>query len=276
MINISELKYFYEPQTTLYNNLNLNINNGHIYGLLGVNGAGKSTLLKLMAGLIFPKSGKILLAGEEPFRRKVSFLQNIFYLPEAFILPNIDIPSYNKYQASFYPKFNQNTFKKILNDFNVQESSNLTSLSHGQQKKFLIAFAFASGANILLLDEPSNGLDIPSKQQFRNALTTYKSPEHTVIISTHQVKDVENIIDSIIMLDSGKVLFNQPSSAVKAKLKVSTESAIPAECLYYEQCTDGYFVVKVNQSTEPSKLDLELLFNTVLSNHAKVNSCFEE
>lgn len=276
MININDLNYSYSKTNTLYKNLELNLESGHVCGLLGVNGAGKSTLLKLLTGLIFPKSGDITINTHSPCLRQVEFLSDTFYLPEAFILPNLTVKNYIKYYASFYPNFKLSLCQQLLNDFSVQDTAYLNSLSHGQQKKFLIAFAFATQANTLLLDEPTNGLDIPSKQKFRKALAAQATPQRTIIISSHQVKDIENLLDLIIIIDSGAILFKQTSAMIQQKLQIShmQELPKPSAYLFAEKGVNSYTVVHKNTTQKPSVIDLEILFNTVLSNHTAVNACF--
>lgn len=276
MININALNYSYSANNPLYKNLNLNLESGHVCGLLGVNGAGKSTILKLLTGLLFPKSGEIDINQHMPSLREAEFLSDTFYLPEAFILPNLTVNKYIKYYASFYPKFNNALCEQLLSDFSVQDTASLNSLSHGQQKKFLIAFAFATEANTLLLDEPTNGLDIPSKQKFRKALTAHANPERTIIISSHQVKDIENLLDLIMIIDSGEILFKQTAQMIQEKLQISQMQELPKPCeyLFAEKNVNGYIVVHKNTRKKAAMLDLEILFNTVLNNHEAVNACF--
>ena len=257
MITINALNYSYSQSNPLYNNLSLNLESGHICGLLGVNGAGKSTLLKLLSGLIFPKAGDIEINQHTPSFRQVEFLRDTFYLPEAFILPNLSVKKYIQYYASFYPNFAHSLCEQLLDDFAVRTNANLPNLSHGQQKKFLIAFAFATHANTLLLDEPSNGLDIPSKQKFRKALAQHATPQRSIIISSHQVQDFANLLELIIIIDSGKILFKQTAQIIQKNLQVSQMQCLPKshEYLFAEKNRDGYTVMHKNTTQKPGFRD---------------------
>jgi ABC-2 type transport system ATP-binding protein len=213
MIQIKALDYAYQKKNPLFKNLALSLKPGSICGLLGKNGAGKTTLLKLIAGLLYPKAGSVRVMQHLPEARRVEFLQNLYLLPDTFSLPKMSMKQFLNCYAGFYPKFNQASYQNALDAFELDDTKKLTILSHGQQKKFLLAFGFATGANLMLLDEPTNALDIPSKQQFRKLLATHVSPERTFVISTHQVKDIEHMIDSVVILDNGKVVFNQSYDA---------------------------------------------------------------
>jgi ABC-2 type transport system ATP-binding protein len=275
MIQIEALDYRYRKQDKLFQQLDLLLKPGSICGLLGLNGAGKSTLLKLMAGLLFPKAGGLKVMGHVPGKREVPFLENIFMLPEAFSLPVMSMDAYLKHYASFYPAFDRNMYQEALHEFELKPVDKLTHLSHGQQKKFLIAFAFATQAKCMLLDEPTNGLDIPSKQQFRKLLAGYVDSDRTVVISTHQVKDIENLIDPVVILHEGAILFNQSHEQIQEKLVFDDVAEEPKQCLYAEKSLGGYSTVRENYEGSVSAVDLELLFKTVLHNKVGIATCFE-
>jgi ABC-2 type transport system ATP-binding protein len=180
---------------------------GHIYGLLGRNGAGKSTLLKLIAGLVFPVSGKSGGAGLNPSKRQPSFLQKIFLIPEEIETPDVDVMRFADDYAPFYPNFDKEQFLQLLQDFDVPLRS-LKQMSYGQKKKTWIALGIAANTQLLILDEPTNGLDIPSKRQFRKMMAASLTDERCVIISTHQVRDLDSLIDNIIIVDEGELIVN--------------------------------------------------------------------
>ncbi len=236
MIQIKALDYYYHKQNPLFQNLDLTLKSGSICGLLGKNGSGKTTLLKLMTGLLFPKAGTVEIMQQVPQERTVEFLQNLYLLPDTFKLPAISMKQYLACYARFYPQFSQVVFEEALHAFELEPVKRLTDLSLGQQKKFLLSFGFATGAKLVLLDEPTNALDIPSKQQFRKLLAKHLDSDRTFVISTHQIKDIENLIDCVVILDEGQVIFNQSREAIQEKL---------------------------------SLVDLEALFNTVLSQQNK-------
>jgi ABC-2 type transport system ATP-binding protein len=275
MIQIKALDYHYRKQAHLFQQLNLSLASGGICGLLGLNGAGKSTLLKLMAGLLFPKAGELSVMEHVPGKREVFFLENIVMLPEAFSLPSMSMEAYLKHYAQFYPAFDRSMYQEALDEFELKPIDKLTHLSHGQQKKFLIAFAFATQAKCMLLDEPTNGLDIPSKQQFRKLLAGFVDTDRTVVISTHQVKDIENLIDPVVILHEGAILFNQSHEQIQEKLVFDDVAEEPKQCLYAEKSLAGYSTVRENHEGSVSSIDLELLFKTVLHNKAGITTCFE-
>jgi ABC-2 type transport system ATP-binding protein len=193
MIDIKHLEFGYAGDR-LFADLNMQLMPGNIYGLLGLNGAGKSTLLKLMTGLLFPVAGAIEARGREPARREPGFLREVFVLPEELHLPGITGEQYVASLAPFYPRFDHARFARFLNDFELPRNKNLTSFSYGQKKKFLLSFGLASGTSLLVLDEPTNGLDIPSKTMFRRLVAESATEDRIYFISTHQVKDVESLI----------------------------------------------------------------------------------
>jgi len=263
MIEIQNLTFSYKQKESLFKSLDFQANEGSIIGLLGKNGAGKSTLLKLMAGLLSPKDGELIILKEKPRQRKPSFLQQVFLVPEVFSIPSITINTYLKATAPLYPLFDHSKMETILNDFELDKTKKLSDMSYGQQKKFLIAFALSTNCRLLLLDEPTNGLDIPSKALFRKIMAGALSDDQIVIISTHQVKDVENLIDRIVLINHGNIMFNHSVIDVTESLEFHTVSNTGnEEYLYYEQAPGGYRVITKNNGTE-TPLDIELLFNAI-------------
>lgn len=263
MINISDLTFSYKKQPPLFNRLSLNIEGGSITGLLGKNGAGKTSLLKLMAGLLTPDSGQMNVVGRKPAGRSPSFLENIFFVPEEFHFPSISINDYVRANQGFYPDFDRALMKKLVDDFELLPVSKIHKISYGQKKKFLISFCLATKCKLLFLDEPTNGLDIPSKSIFRRIMASNLEENQLVIISTHQVKDVENLIDRIIILDEGSVILKKETFEISEQLQFS-ESTEPdgAHVLYSETAPGGYRII-TPKTREGSSIDIELLFNAV-------------
>ena len=264
MIEIQNLSFSYSKKQALFNDLNLNAEKGSIIGLLGKNGAGKSTLLRLMAGTLQPKNGVMTIMGQIPFSRKPAYLQEIYIVPEEFAIPSTSIKDFAKTAGALYPNFDLNKMYTLLKDFEVDVSKRPSKMSHGQKKKFMIAFALSTNCKLLLLDEPTNGLDIPSKALFRKVMAGALSDEQMVIISTHQVKDVENLIDRIILIDNGEFIFNQDVYEVTQKYAFHTTSSTSDDDLYYELAPGGYRVLKAKNGVETT-LDIELLFNALIN-----------
>lgn len=277
MIEIKNLSFAYKREK-LFSDLNLSVKPGGICGLLGKNGAGKTTLLKLMAGLLFPQDGSISIFEKDPSKRQVEFLQDLVFLPEVFDLPPVTPGQYQMLYSPFYPGFDDNRFKSLMDEFEIMDNKKLNGFSYGQKKKFLIAFGLATNGRLLLLDEPTNGLDIPSKSQFRKAVASCLEDDRIFIISTHQARDLESLIDPIIILDEGKIIFNQSNEEISNRLKVSylSRPPEPEEALFSEKTFEGYTVITENNDHEDSHIDLEMLFNTVINNSAKISSLFHD
>ena len=275
MINISNLDFAYK-KTKLFTNLSLELEAGNIYGLLGKNGAGKTSLLKIISGLLFTDTGTVEVNGFSPRLRNPEFLQDIFFLPEEYYLPGLKVLEYKKTYAPFYPAFDEKKFLELLKEFQLPMDQKLNSFSYGQKKKFLIGFGIACNSRIFLLDEPTNGLDIPSKTQFRRIIASVGTENRLIIISTHQVRDMENLIDPIIIIDEGRVIFNETIERVTDKLTVKKVSDEPGQdtVLYSEKVIDGYKVVMANKDRDQTEIELETLFNTVVTNPEGIKSVF--
>jgi len=276
MIQVQNLSFGYKRRKLLYRNLNLTLEAGSIYGLLGRNGAGKSTLLKNFTGLLFPTEGTILVNGYIPMKRLPSFLQTIYFIPEEVNVPALTIAGYKKLFSPFYPHFKEEQFASYLEQLDVKDTGKLNTLSFGQQKKFIIAFAFACNTPVLLLDEPTNGLDIPSKIKFRKLLSSVFTEERMVFISTHQIRDLDNLIDRVIIVDNGQLLLSASISEISDRLCFKTVSELPASgnLLYAEDSLKGQTIVIENIQGEDSKVNLEHLFNAVTANPQLIHSIF--
>jgi len=278
MVQIEQLEFSYKRKKKLFNNLSVNLKDGKVYGILGHNGAGKTTLLKLIAGLLFPKSGKCLVNDFKPENRNPNFLEDIFYIPEEFEFPSISIEKYITVHGAFYPNFDLNTIDDLLNEFELSAQSKIGSLSFGQKKKLLIAFAIATNCRILLMDEPTNGLDIPSKSKFRKIIANYFNDDRLFLISTHQVRDLDNILDSLIVIENGEVIFNQTTADVQENLifkKVKNIEGIP-DVLYSEKEFGGHTVLTKNTGQEETKIDIETLYKAINTNKKDINDAFNQ
>jgi ABC-2 type transport system ATP-binding protein len=276
MIHLDGVSFGYSKHHKLFENLNLNLESGHIYGLLGKNGAGKSSLLRNMVGLLFPLGGKINVAGYEPGKRQPAFLQDVFFIPEEIYLPSVTLDKYLDMFAPFYPKFDEKQFRGYIAELDIPEKNKLTGMSYGQKKKVLIAFALATNTRVLIMDEPTNGLDIPSKSQFRKLVSSVLDKDRLILISTHQVRDLDNLIDSIIILENSQILLQHSLDIVTERLCFGTLSNVEFDnrVLYSEPSLRGYKAVFENSDQEDSRVDLEQLFNAVMENPARIKSIF--
>ena len=267
MIKISNLHFRYNKrQAPVISGIDLEILPGNIYGLLGENGVGKTTLLRLMCGLLFPSSGTCTVFGMESRKRLPDMLEKIYYLPEVLSIPTMNIIDYGKTYGKLYPNFNTEQFLYYLEKFNIDLKKKMKNLSHGQQKKSLIAFSLACNTPLLFLDEPTNGLDIPSKSIFRQLLAESINDSRSIVISTHQVLDLENLIDPIIILEFNQILLNNTVAEISEKLKFTLQEQAPPSALYSEQTLGGFLSVEPNNDNSNTKINIELLFNAAISN----------
>jgi ABC-2 type transport system ATP-binding protein len=271
MIQIENLDFWYKKNKPVFKGLNLSLNPGHIYGLLGKNGAGKSTLLKSIAGLTFPVSGKCVVNGMNSARRTVSMLEGLFFIPEDIYAPALTPEQFARNTAGFYPKFSLTDFYANLKTLDVDPELPMSNQSYGQQKKVMIAFGLATNTSILIMDEPTNGLDIPSKVQFRKLIASMLNEERCVIISTHQVRDLDSLIDTILILDDHQIVVNSSVDDVTEKLIFGVfDDTAQMKILYEEDTVRGKHAIIQNTSGKYSKMDLELLFNGVTTGNARL------
>jgi len=277
VIQLKQL-YFGYDRRSLFANMNLSIPAGCIYGLLGKNGVGKTTLLKLIAGLRHAQSGDCNVFGKPAADRPVSLLADLFYLPEEFGLPDVTAAQYERLYAPFYPGFDVGCFEETMDRFELDRSATLQRYSFGQKKKFILSFGLATGCRLMLLDEPTNGLDIPSKSQLRKALVSAFSDDRLIIISTHQARDLESIIDAVIILDSGNIIFNRSMGEVQDRLSIHLEEHPPdsQDALYVETIPGGHVVVMPNEDQNETDIDLEILFQTVVSDPLRIANLFDD
>ena len=276
MIQIKNLSFDYGKRKPVFQNLNLTLSEGNVYGLLGRNGAGKSSLLRNIAGLLSPTAGSCVVNGHNAQDRLPVFLQDLYFLPEEFHTPSVKIKEFVDIYAPFYPKFSQKQLLEYLEEFQLSEQEKFSELSLGQKKKALIGFALSTNTKVLLMDEPTNGLDIPSKSQFRKIIASVATEERIIVISTHQVRDLEALIDPIIILDNSEVLLNASTEEITEKLCFKTVSTVTDhdKVLYSEHSLRGFSVVMQNAAHEHSKADLELLFNATLTNQEQIKELF--
>lgn len=275
MVEIKQLNFGYRKNRLLFNNLDLSLPLGNIYGLFGKNGAGKTTLLKQITGLLYPTSGECKVFDIPSSQRSPKVLQDIIIIPEEFILPSISGFTFAKINGDFYPAYNKNELERLLNEFQVNGNERLNNLSYGQKKKFLISFGIATHVRWLILDEPTNGLDIPSKSQFRKILASAIDDNRSIIISTHQVRDLATLIDHVIILDEGKIKFFHSTIEISKRLSFGfLKDSDNEEIIYSEDSFGGKSAVFKNSGRE-TEVDLELLFNGVINRSIDINNVFK-
>lgn len=273
MIEIKDLAFSY-GKTPILKSITTTLEEGRIYGLLGENGVGKTTLLTLLCGLKKVCSGSITTDGENPFDRTPTLLQNQFYLPDEVLPVAMKAECFAKERGAFWPDYDHSKFLEIMKEFENDPAKKMNQMSAGQLKKTYISLALACGCKYIFMDEPTNGLDIPSKTQFRSAIMKYTSDDSTIVISTHQVRDLENIIDPIIILDRQDVLLNATVEEITSKLYFDYGTQLHPESLYSEQLPGGFIQVYPNTTGEDSKINVEALFNTVHKNKELIKGMF--
>lgn len=276
MITLENIHFGYSSRKPLFKDLSLKLEGGHIYGLLGKNGAGKTTLLKNMAGLRFVKAGRCETMGMDARRRLPAMLEKTYFLPEEIWLPDMHISTYETTFAPAWPCFDHAYFKACLEAFEIDPTARLKTMSFGQRKKTALAFALATKANILMLDEPTNGLDIPSKTTFRKLVAEALDEDRCIILSTHQVRDLETLIDTVIVLNDARIVLNESVDATCQRLHFSYSTTLdkPDNVLYAEMTPRGYAVITLNDGETESKVDLETLFNLCIQQPETIHHVF--
>ena len=279
MIEVENLSFSYgRKKSKVLEDFTMKLDKGSVYGLLGKNGTGKSTLLYLMAGLLRPQTGNVLYKGVDVKKRYPDTLQDMFLVPEEFALPNVSLKQYVKLNAPFYPNFSDELLNTCLRDFDMNEDIHLGELSMGQKKKAFMCFALATNTSLLMMDEPTNGLDIPSKSQFRKVIASGMSDDKAVIISTHQVRDIDSLLDHVLILDGSKLLLNESVATICEKLYFAEQGMNePTEgALYVQPSVQGNSVILPNEYGEDSKMNLEVLFNAMLAERVRMQQIFNQ
>ena len=276
MLQIKDLKFSYlKPNRELFNDFSLDLLPGNVYGLLGKNGAGKSTLIYLMTGLLTPASGQVTLDGNDVRRRLPITLSDMFLVPEEFDLPHISLNKFISINAPFYPRFSMDDMDRYLDIFEIEHNIKLQSLSMGQKKKVFMSFALATNTQVLIMDEPTNGLDIPSKSQFRKIIAMGMNDEKLMLFSTHQVRDIEAILDHVTIIDQSRVLLNTSIADVSSRLafRQLRDGDRP---LLVQQGPMGSMAVVPASPNEETQVDLEMLFNATLQQPQAIKELFSK
>jgi ABC-2 type transport system ATP-binding protein len=277
MINVRQVDFAYPRKENLFSQLNLQLEQGKIYGLLGKNGTGKSSLMRLLAGMHRPTSGSILYDEEPIYKRSVCLLQDIFFLPENPFLPSLSVQAYFSLYKRFYKSLDREAFYKNLTYLEIDIKRKLSNLSQGQKKKFLLALGLASGAAYLYLDEPTSHLDIPSKQKFRKLIAGSLVPTQSVLISTHQVDEISSLLDRIIIISNGSISLDADIGKIeKALTCISSLDEFCEGALYSELKLGKYIHLKKNTENIQREIPLTLLFNAVTENENIVDSILKK
>ena len=266
MLSFSNVSFTYGRRgKEVLSGLSLEFEENGIYGILGKNGTGKSTMLYLAAGLLRPKGGNVTAEGVPTQSRRPETLRKLFLVPEEFDLPEVSLRTYVQLNAPFYPTFREDILARCLKSFELGDDLNIGRLSMGQKKKVYISFALAAGTKYLLMDEPTNGLDIPSKKVFREVIAREMTEERVMIISTHQVRDVEQLIDHVVIVNEGTVLLNASTAEIESWLRFEQRAVGSdlSDAIFVQQTMRGIELICPNSGNDETPIDLELLFNAL-------------
>lgn len=205
MIDIINLSKKYGKVQAL-DDVSFQIKEGKIIGIFGINGVGKSTILKSIAGVIKPDKGKILIDGEEinhKLYNKIAFIPDVdTYFPHLTIKESLE------FMKEFYINWDEEKAYNMLKIFNLTDNQMISNLSKGNRARVKIILGFAQNAKYILLDEPFSGIDIFKREEFIKAMVEYISPNQSIIITTHEITEIEEIVEEVIILHDGKVVFN--------------------------------------------------------------------
>ena len=279
MMEIKNVSFGYNRKQTVFDDFSLTLGEGSVYGLLGRNGTGKSTLLYLMTGLLRPRRGEVLYQGVNVSLRRPETLSQMFIVPEEFTLPKVSLKQFVSLNRPFYPRFSDELLCSCLRDFDMNEDIHLGELSMGQKKKAYMCFALATNTQLLVMDEPSNGLDIPSKSQFRRVVASGMAEDKTVIISTHQVRDIDSLLDHVVIIEGSRTLLNRSVADICSHLCFAELSSgeLTGDELFTQPSMHGQSVILPNRlGEEEGTLNLELLFNATLAHPEKIAQVFNE
>ncbi|SFO64063.1 ABC-2 type transport system ATP-binding protein [Algoriphagus ornithinivorans] len=266
MITIQNLAFSYLKEKPLFKDLFWECQPGNIVGILGKNGVGKSSFLRILAGLLFPKKGELSVLGFSPQLREANFLQEVFFVPDENFLPGyLSAHSYRTILQPFYPRFDTSTFERLLQRFEVNSQEKIKDLSFGQQKKVGLAMALSSGCSVILLDEPTNGLDISSKSTFRKELISLLREDQTVLIATHLIRDLENTLDRVMILDQGQIKLDADLSDLADSLHFGVSQSDVPDAIFSHPSALGVQFIQYRTTQAQTVVNLELLFEAVTS-----------
>ena len=279
MLKLEKLTFSYPRRhEPVVDDFSLDLGEGGIYGLLGPNGAGKSTLLYLISGLLTPKSGRVTIKGIDSSRRLPETLSDIFIVPEELTLPAVRLDAYVKMNAPFYPRFSHEDLQRHLSTFEVNDIARykLSSLSMGQKKKIFMCFALACNTSLLLMDEPTNGLDIPGKAAFRRFIASSASDDRIIVISTHQVRDIDRILDHVIIMNNRNLLLNETINAITDRLAFlnTSDRELIDRALVAQPGIGNAQIIVPNDGSYDTEVNLETLFELATTRRDVIDSLF--
>ena len=224
MENVIEVKNLTKEYKNLkaIDNLSFEVKKGEILGLLGPNGSGKTTLLKIINGLLVPTSGTIQIGGEQP---GIITKQHISYLPDTTFFPKwMKVTNLFDYFQDFYSDFDRQKAREMLQRLGISEKMKLGAMSKGTLEKAQLVLTMSRDANLYCLDEPIGGVDPATRDYILETIINNYSENATVLISTHLIADVENVLDEVIFLQQGQIRLHSSVDEIRAKENQSIDS----------------------------------------------------
>lgn len=214
LIEIKNVSKSYGKKQAL-NNINITIEPGKIYGLLGPNGSGKTTLIKLINDLLTPTSGEILIKGQKP---GIESKKIISYLPErTYLNMNFKVKELLNYFEEFYENFNKTKAQELLKKLDINEEDKLKTMSKGTKEKVQLILVMSRKADIYILDEPIGGVDPASRDYILETILNNFDENSSMIISTHLIQDIENILDNVIFINKGNIILNDIADNIRTE-----------------------------------------------------------
>ena len=221
LVEIKELRKCYGKKNAM-NNLSLSLESGRIIGILGPNGSGKSTLIKMMAGVLKPTSGQIIING---YPVGVDTKKIVSYLPErTYLNPSMKVKEAVDYFADFYEDFSRQKALDMLEKFGINEQDKIKSLSKGTREKVQIVLVMSREAKLYLLDEPMGGVDPAARDYILKTILTNYNENASVIITTHLISDVEKVLDDVVFIKNGEIVFHKDVDVIREEKNMSIDS----------------------------------------------------
>ena len=261
IINAQDLTHRYGKQEVL-SGVNLTIDQPGITGLCAPNGEGKTTLMKLFAGLQFPTGGTLTVLDQKPSNRPLDLLQRIYFLPSEPHAPKWTPEKILRHYAPFYPNFDHQLYRENLEAFRVDANKTLDKVSFGQKRRAQLSFALATRSQILLLDEPTIGLDIQGKDQFRRSLIAGTEAGQTIIIATHLLMEIEAVLDHMLLLKDGRIRGHLSLALANQFYSFNSSPVKPpyGDKGYARRVPGGWLTVHTDGRSSNATLDTETLY----------------
>lgn len=212
ILSTSNLTKTYQ-RTLAVDSVSVTLETGRIYGLLGPNGSGKTTFMKLAAGLVHPTSGEIRLLGQPV---GAASRAHVLYMPtESYFYSNMTIRQVCTFHTDFYSDFSADTFYKLIKNMDLTPDMKIASMSSGMAAKLKLAAAAARSAQLIMLDEPLNGIDLIARDVIMSAIIELANENNTILLSSHLIDVMENILDDVIMIKEGRIVMQGNAEALR-------------------------------------------------------------